>query len=49
MFRKLEGGQLKKTEIESAAVPFSEDGYEHHVWGPEVSQELYFADLSHNF
>lgn len=47
---KPEGGQLKKTEIVSAAVPFSEDGYEYHrVWGPEVSQELYFADISHNF
>lgn len=49
IFRKLEGGQFKKTEIVSAAISVSEDVYEHHIWGLKVSQELYFADLSHNF
>lgn len=48
IFRKLKGDQLKKTN-NIAAISFSEDVFEHHIWGLEVSQKLYFADLSHNF
>lgn len=36
VFGKLEGGQLKKAEILSTSIPFSEDIFEHHVWGLEV-------------
>lgn len=31
VFGKLEGGQLKKAEILSTSIPFSEDIFEHHV------------------